>query len=211
MAKAQARRASRKFERAAKRALDVTLGCLALVLAAPLLLVTTALIKLDSSGPILFARPVTGRAGKPFVVYKFRTMIPDAHARLMADPELFAEYQSNLKVSNDPRVTRVGRVLRKTSIDELPQLVNVIRGEMSLVGPRMLGDVELERYGRDKWTVLSCKPGLTGLWQVNGRQSVSFERRRELELAYVQNWSLRLDFSILIRTVPAVLSGVGAN
>jgi lipopolysaccharide/colanic/teichoic acid biosynthesis glycosyltransferase len=138
-------------------------------------------------------------------------MVRGAHERLLSDPELLKEYSENLKVAQDPRITKSGRWLRRSSLDELPQLINVIFGDMSLVGPRMLGDVELERYGSDKETVLSCKPGITGLWQVSGRQTTTFDRRRQLDITYIQNWSLTLDVEILIRTIPVVVSGHGAG
>ena len=199
------------LELTAKRAIDLTLAVVAVAVLAPVMVVICLLVRWDSRGPILFSRQVTGHLGKPFVVYKFRTMAPDAHDRLATDPRLLSEYQANLKIPNDPRITRVGRLLRKTSLDELPQFFNVIKGDMSLVGPRMLGDLELEKYGADKYAVLGCKPGITGLWQVSGRQAVSFERRRQLDLAYVHDWSLWLDLKILVKTIPAVVSGVGAN
>jgi undecaprenyl-phosphate galactose phosphotransferase len=146
-----------------------------------------------------------------FTAYKFRSMVPDAHERLLSDPALLKEYREKLKVAQDPRITKFGRWLRRSSLDELPQLINVILGDMSLVGPRMLGDVELERYGSDKEIVLSCKPGITGLWQVSGRQTTTFERRRQLDISYVQNWSLWFDVEILVRTIPVVISGHGAG
>jgi exopolysaccharide production protein ExoY len=138
-------------------------------------------------------------------------MIPDAHAKLFSDPALLREYRENLKIARDPRITPFGRLLRQSSLDELPQLINVIVGDMSLVGPRVLGDVELDRYGSDKGTVLSCKPGITGLWQVSGRQTTTFEIRRQLDVTYVTSWSLWLDFKILARTIPVVISGHGAG
>lgn len=196
--------------RLAKRTMDMAGSAAWLVLLSPLLVLIAIGIKIDSPGPILFSRRLIGYHGKPFTAYKFRTMVADAHNLLVSSPELLGEYRANLKIVNDPRVTRLGRVLRKLSLDELPQLVTVLKGDMSLVGPRMLGDIELERYGvwRDK--VLSFKPGVTGLWQVNGRHTVSFERRMELDLQYVHNWSLWLDLRILLKTIPVVLTARGA-
>jgi lipopolysaccharide/colanic/teichoic acid biosynthesis glycosyltransferase len=138
-------------------------------------------------------------------------MVSNAHEQMLSDPHLLNEYRENLKLANDPRITRTGRFLRRSSLDELPQLINVLRGEMSLVGPRMLGDVELERYGQDSDTVLSCRPGITGLWQVSGRHKTSFEQRRELDVEYVRTWSFWLDIMILAKTLPVVIRGAGAS
>jgi lipopolysaccharide/colanic/teichoic acid biosynthesis glycosyltransferase len=194
-----------------KRALDLSGAVVCLILLSPLLLAIALLVKLDSAGPVLYKRRLVGLKGQPFTAYKFRTMVSNAHDLLQQDPELLCQYQQTLKIAKDPRVTRLGRILRKTSLDELPQLFNVLRGEMSLVGPRMLGDIELERYGAYKEKVLSVKPGITGLWQVSGRHTVSFERRVELDLEYVEHWSPGLDLKILLLTIPAVLTRKGAE
>jgi lipopolysaccharide/colanic/teichoic acid biosynthesis glycosyltransferase len=197
--------------RTAKRLVDVLGSICGIILAAPLGAAIGIWIKVDSPGPVFYKRRLIGHNEMPFTAYKFRTMVSDAHARLMADPELLIEYRDKLKVANDSRITRCGRFLRKSSLDELPQLINVLKGEMSLVGPRMLGDIELERYGPDKDVVLTCRPGITGLWQVSGRHSTSFERRRELDVAYVRGWSFWLDIKILAKTLPAVIRGAGAS
>lgn len=197
--------------RIAKRVVDVVGSVGGLILAAPVGAAICMWIKRDSPGPTFYKRRLIGYRGKPFTAYKFRTMVSNAHEQLLSDPNLLNEYRENLKLANDPRITRSGRFLRKSSLDELPQLINVLRGDMSLVGPRMLGDVELERYGPDRDTVLSCRPGITGLWQVSGRHKTSFERRRELDVEYVRGWSFWLDIKILAKTLPVVLRGTGAS
>lgn len=194
-----------------KNALDVVGGFALLLLLLPLFLAIGIAVKLDSPGPVLYRRRVVGLGGRPFLLFKFRTMVNNAHDLLSQNPELMEQYRTTLKIANDPRVTRLGRVLRKMSLDELPQLFNTVCGDMSLVGPRVLGEIELERYGAGKERVLSVKPGITGLWQVSGRHSVSFERRMELDWEYIDNWNLWLDFKILLMTIPAVLTGKGAS
>jgi len=192
---------------------DVTdrLGAaLGLVVAAPLLAVTALLVCLDSRGPILHRRRVVGRDGVPFDAFKFRTMIPEANRVLERSPALRQEFERRMKLPIDPRVTRVGRWLRRTSLDELPQLVNVLIGQMSLVGPRMVTEEELPRYGEHRYTLLSVRPGMTGLWQVSGRGDLDYERRVELDLHYVTHWSVAQDLAILLRTLPALLRVRGA-
>jgi lipopolysaccharide/colanic/teichoic acid biosynthesis glycosyltransferase len=198
-------------QKAAKRLLDIVCGVIGLMVLSPLWLAICIWIKADSPGPVLYKRPIIGLRGKMFTAYKFRSMVRDAHERLLSDPALLNEYRENLKVAQDPRITKSGRWLRQSSLDEFPQLINVILGDMSLVGPRMLGDLELDRYGSDRETVLSFKPGITGLWQVSGRQTTTFERRRQLDMTYIRNWSLWLDVEILVRTIPVVVSGDGAG
>jgi lipopolysaccharide/colanic/teichoic acid biosynthesis glycosyltransferase len=200
-----------RLERRIKRLVDVTGALVGLAVLWPALLVIGVLIKLDSKGPVLYRPEVVGLRGKRFTLLKFRSMVEDASAVLRAQPELWEEYRRNLKVKADPRVTRLGKALRKASLDELPQLVNVLRGELSLVGPRVLSEVELARYGEAGEKVLSVVPGLTGLWQVSGRHELSFERRVELDLYYVDHRTLWMDLAILFRTVPAVFTGRGAG
>lgn len=194
-----------------KRLADFVLSLIGIVILSPLLGAITLWIKLDSQGPIFFTRHLIGFQRQKFLVYKFRTMVQNAHELMNENAELLCEYQETLKISNDPRITKAGRILRKTSLDELPQLFNILRGDMSLVGPRILGDVELARYGDAQETILSVRPGLTGLWQVSGRHQVTFEKRMELDLCYIDHWNLWLDLKILLKTIPAVISGQGAE
>ena len=197
--------------RSVKRLLDLLISSLLLVCVLPFFPFIALLIYLDSPGPIFFKPRVVGCRGRKFNAYKFRTMHVDAFQRLMADPVLLRQYQTNLKVQNDPRITRVGYILRKTSIDELPQLINVLRGEMSLVGPRILGMLELEKFGDYGGKVLSVKPGMAGLWVASGRHDVSLQERIRLEVAYVDNWSLWLDLKCFLRTILVALGSVGAH
>jgi lipopolysaccharide/colanic/teichoic acid biosynthesis glycosyltransferase len=195
-----------------KRTVDVVAASLLAALLAPLMLVIMLLIRFDSPGPILFRQVRAGRGGRPFMMCKFRTMNANAdaakqslrHLNASGDPRLF-------KIPNDPRVTRIGWLLRRTSLDELPQLWNVIRGEMSLVGPRPFFVEDLETYSTHHFRRLEVRPGLTGLWQVNGRSAVvDFEEVVRLDMQYVDNRSIWLDMQILLRTIPAVLRRGGA-
>jgi lipopolysaccharide/colanic/teichoic acid biosynthesis glycosyltransferase len=193
-----------------KEVLDrVIAGSLLLVLS-PILLVIAVMVAATSSGPILHRRRVVGRDGVEFDAFKFRTMVADADAILRAHPTLLEEFGTNMKLRADPRLTPVGAVLRRMSLDELPQLVNVGRGEMSLVGPRMIAPDEMVKFGDALGTRLAVKPGITGLWQVSGRQELGYDDRIRLDLHYIENWSLWLDMAILARTIPAVLSMRGA-
>ncbi len=200
--------------RAAKRALDLILSSVALLVASPLFLVIALAIRFDDQGPVIFRQERIGREGRVFVCLKFRSMIQDAETQLEAwaqtNPERFAAYWVNVKLKDDPRVTRVGKLLRKTSLDELPQLFNVLRGDMSLVGPRPISPGERDRYGPALASYVQVRPGLTGLWQVSGRSDCSFEERVKLDVQYVRTESLRLYFWILWETVPAVLQRKGA-
>jgi exopolysaccharide biosynthesis polyprenyl glycosylphosphotransferase len=197
-----------------KRALDVTLASLAILLLSPLLVALGVWIKLDSPGPMVFRQRRPGIRGRAFEMLKFRTMRMDAEAFLYADPVLHDRFIRNgckLPLRDDPRITRVGRFLRRMSLDEIPQLFNVVRGDMSLVGPRPLVGPELENYGGSVPILLSVKPGMTGLWQVSGRSEIAFPERAEMDLEYVRSWSFMRDLWILIRTPPAVLLGRGAH
>ena len=198
--------------RAIKRAGDLVLALLLLLLLLPIVAVVVFAIMMDSPGPPLFVHRRVGKHGRPFGVLKFRTM---AHAQEW-DPvagsatEAANEWKRTRKLRSDPRVTRVGRLLRKYSIDEVPQLLNVVAGQMSLVGPRPVVVDEIELFGDDVAKVLSARPGMTGLWAVNGRNLVSYRDRVRLESSYIDRWSLLLDLKILCRTIPCVLSGRGA-
>jgi exopolysaccharide biosynthesis polyprenyl glycosylphosphotransferase len=195
---------------AAKRALDVLLAAVMLVLLAPVLVVTALAIKLSSPGSVLFQQERIGLNGRIFTLYKFRTMIEDAHRKRAEVSHLNEMAGPVFKMKADPRVTLVGRFLRKFSLDELPQLWNVLKGDMSLVGPRPPIPEEVSLYERWQKRRLSMRPGLTCLWQISGRNDVDFDRWMKLDLQYIDNWSPSLDFKILLRTIPVVLSGRGA-
>jgi len=196
-----------------KRLLDVV-GALALALLLSPLLLFVGLILARDRGPIIYSHPRTGRHGKTFGCLKFRTMVPNADEVLRdllhQDPQLQSEWRRDHKLRNDPRITAIGRFLRRTSLDELPQLWNVLKGDMSLVGPRPVVRDEWQRYGRRLDTYLAAKPGVTGLWQVMGRSDSCYRRRVALDSYYVRKRSLLLDVSILLRTVKVVLWGRGA-
>jgi exopolysaccharide biosynthesis polyprenyl glycosylphosphotransferase len=196
---------------ALKRVVDVVLGFLMLVVTSPLFVIVPIVIKLTSRGPIFYRQIRCGLNGRKFMFRKFRSMV-DGADELKSEIEHLNEAKDPIfKISEDPRVTAVGRFLRRTSIDELPQLYNVLRGEMSLVGPRPPLPHEVERYKPWQRRRLSMKPGLTCLWQVSGRSELGFEEWVSLDLKYIDNWSPWLDFQILLRTVPAVISGRGAQ
>jgi exopolysaccharide biosynthesis polyprenyl glycosylphosphotransferase len=199
---------------AAKRTMDVLVSGTALLVLSPVLLVAALMIRRDSPGPIFYRHVRLGREGEKVAVFKFRTMREEfcrgpgyggdraeaAFKALMADPALRAEFETNYKLQHDPRVTKVGAFLRRTSIDELPQLLNVLRGDLSLVGPRPVTAEELPRYGGGSATLLDVKPGLTGFWQISGRSQTTYDERVRLDLAYVTSWSLKSDVSILVKT-----------
>ena len=198
-----------------KRVVDVVGALCALVLCAPLMAVIALLIRMDAPGAVFYRQERMGRDGRIVTILKFRTMYEDAEARLAEilenDPALRREYDQYHKLQDDPRVTRIGKHLRRYSLDELPQIWNVLRGDMSLVGPRAYMPSELEEMNGLARAVLQSPPGMTGLWQVSGRNHLSFADRVHLDVHYVQNWSLWLDLYLLIRTVPVVLSGEGAS
>lgn len=195
-----------------KRLFDVIMSVLAIIVLSPVYLVIAILIKCDSRGPVFYKHHRLGKNGKPFGMYKFRSMVVDADKKLGELPdEMQEEYEENYKISDDPRVTKIGRFLRETSLDELPQFINVIRGEISLVGPRPIVERELEKYGDNKEKFLSVIPGITGNWQANGRSDVTYKERMELELYYVDHASFWLDIVILFKTVFAVLKRKGAK
>ncbi len=196
--------------RVAKRLLDLVVGSTVLVLALPIMAAAAIAIRLDSPGPVLFRQARLGRWGKPFTCLKFRSMHVDAEERRAGLEAQSEENGPVFKMAHDPRVTRVGRVLRRFSIDELPQLVNVIAGSMSLVGPRPPLPSEVERYTPQQRQRLQIKPGLTCIWQVSGRSTVGFDRWVKMDLQYIEQESLWMDVRILLRTIPAVLVGRGA-
>lgn len=193
-----------------KRLFDVIVSLTGIVVLSPLMLATALAIKLDSPGPVLFRQKRVGKNGQLFDFYKFRSMVPNAEELLA---ELAAANEADgpvFKIKEDPRITRVGKFIRKYSIDELPQLFNVLKGDMSLVGPRPPLPNEVDQYGDFEWRRLEVIPGITGLWQVSGRSDLSFHKWMELDIYYIENWSFWLDLKILLQTVPVVLTGKGA-
>lgn len=197
-----------------KRTFDLTAAIIALILLAPLFLMIGALVKASDGGSILYGHKRIGRNGETFRCLKFRTMVENGdevlQRHLRADPQALEEWTATRKLQNDPRVTRVGQVLRKLSLDELPQIMNIVRGEMSVVGPRPVVSEELDYYGPAAEFYLASRPGLTGLWQVSGRNDVSYAARVAFDTHYVQNWSLATDLAIIIKTVPAVVASRGS-
>lgn len=193
-----------------KRALDIIVALPVLIISLPVLILAALAIRLDSPGPVLFRRTVVGRERIPFDALKLRTMCDGAENAAHDDPSAQEEMEANHKVRNDERVTKIGKLLRKTSVDEIPQLFNVLLGQMSLVGPRMISFPEIEKFGIWQDSILSVKPGITGLWQVSGRSNLSYEDRVRLNVYYVKRRGIMLDLRILARTVPAVLTGRGA-
>jgi exopolysaccharide biosynthesis polyprenyl glycosylphosphotransferase len=210
--------------RVIKRSLDLCVSLGALTVLSPLLAIISLAIKVDTRGPVFYRHRRVGAGGQPIDVLKFRTMRLDAcrgqryggeaaetaFEKLLSDPVKAEEFATTYKLADDPRVTRVGRFLRKTSLDELPQLLNVVAGTLSLVGPRAVTPDELMRYGDGVEALLSIRPGITGYWQINGRSRLSYEDRVRLDLSYIAGWSLRLDLEILAKTLRVILSGQGA-
>ncbi|MGJ8583307.1 MAG: sugar transferase [Marinosulfonomonas sp.] len=197
-----------------KRISDIVLASVALLAFSPLFIMVAYSVKRTSSGPLFYGHKRIGHGGKEFKCLKFRTMSVNGDAILRrhfdANPEALVEWQETHKLKNDPRVTRIGRVLRRYSVDELPQLINVIKGDMSVVGPRPVVTEELLRYGDAAQHYYAARPGITGLWQVSGRSDTSYETRVELDTAYVKNWTLAADCRIMLRTIPAVLGTSGS-
>ncbi|WP_461389212.1 sugar transferase [Desulfosporosinus fructosivorans] len=196
-----------------KRVMDVILAVVGLILTSWLLVLVWIVVKFSSSGPALFAQERLGLDGKRVRIYKFRTMVVDSDRQLLdllKNEEINTEYRDNYKIENDPRITPLGKYLRKLSLDELPQLVNILNGDLSFVGPRPIVPAEIARYGAHGNMILRVKPGLTGLWQVSGRNDVSYEERIQMDLFYIHNWSLVFDLKIILQTIPAVLYRKGA-
>lgn len=194
-----------------KSIVDMVGAVVGIVILSPLSLLIALSIKLHDGGPVLFKQIRVGKNGKPFVFYKFRTMNVDAEDQKEALKHLNDMSGPVFKISDDPRVTRVGRFLRRTSMDELPQFYNILKGDMSLVGPRPPLPSEVEQYDEWQRRRLTIKPGLTCLWQVNGRNNIDFDKWVKLDLEYIDNWSLWLDFKIMTKTIPAILKGDGAS
>jgi Undecaprenyl-phosphate galactose phosphotransferase WbaP len=197
-----------------KRAFDITVALVLCVLALPVAIFFALAIVIESGGPVLFGHTRIGRGRRPFRVWKFRTMVADGEdvlrRHLNDNPAAALEWELRHKLKDDPRITRVGRWLRRTSLDELPQLWNVLRGEMSIVGPRPIVEAEIPKYGPAFRLYSHVAPGLTGLWQVSGRSDTSYARRVELDTEYIRRWTATLDLKVLLRTVKVVLVGKGA-
>jgi lipopolysaccharide/colanic/teichoic acid biosynthesis glycosyltransferase len=190
--------------------LDYGLTIPALLLSSPVLLVLAILVKISSRGPVFHRRRVMGVNGRTFYALKFRTMYVNGQEILAQYPEKRAELLNTHKIKDDPRVTPLGRWLRRFSLDELPQLFNVLRHQMALVGPRMITPEEMPMYNHWDMNLLTVRPGITGLWQVSGRSDVTYQERVRLDMHYIRNWTIWLDLQLLMRTVPAVLRGRGA-
>jgi len=199
---------------ALKRAMDLAIAFSVLVFTSPLLIAIYVLIKIFDPGPALFVHKRIGRDGKPFMVYKFRSMRVDAEERLQqvlaSDPEAAAEWAKYQKLRKDPRVTWLGGILRRSSLDELPQLLNILRGEMSVIGPRPVTAEEVARYGADYPFYIAVRPGVLGLWQVKGRNKLTYPERIALDVQYVKSWSVWQDMKIIGMAIPVVLLGIGA-
>ena len=197
-----------------KRGFDVVVAAIGLVALSPLLLMLALLVKLSDGGRIFYGHRRVGRDGNSFLCLKFRTMAENGDEILAAylerNPQLRQEWLATRKLQNDPRITPVGSVLRKLSLDELPQLINILRGEMSFVGPRPVVEDEVELYGAGVECYLKSRPGLTGLWQISGRNDVSYSARVAFDRHYVENWSFAFDLVIIVKTFPAVLSSRGS-
>lgn len=198
----------------AKRCFDIVGALTALAVLSPLLVLVALLVKLSDGGSVFYGHLRVGRGGRMFRCLKFRTMVPDGdavlRAHLCADRLAAAEWAATRKLRHDPRITRAGVVLRKLSVDELPQLFNILIGDMSIVGPRPVVRDELDRYGRSAFFYLQSRPGLTGLWQVSGRNDVSYAARVAFDRHYVENWSLAEDIRIIVKTVPVICMSKGS-
>jgi UDP-galactose-lipid carrier transferase len=205
---------SRHVSQVLKTMMDIAAAAILVLLSSPVFLLV-ALMNIGSGGPIFFAHRRLGIGGKPFYCLKFRTMVPNGDQilkeTLERDPAAAAEWHATQKLKNDPRVTRIGKFLRKTSLDELPQLINVLLRQMSLVGPRPIVESEVRFYGDDIAHYYNTRPGVTGLWQVSGRSNTSYTRRVQLDVWYVNNWTVWLDIAVLMKTLPAVLARKGAH
>ena len=195
-----------------KRFTDVLISTIALIVLAPIFLLIAIIIKLESKGPVFFEHKRIGKNGKEIKLLKFRSMVDNAEDLIKKfSPEQMKEFKQNFKLENDPRVTKFGKFLRKSSLDELPQLINIIRGDLSIIGPRPVIEPELEKYENNKRKFLSITPGLTGYWAANGRSNTSYEQRMVMELYYIDNISWKLDLKIFFKTILSVLKKEGAR
>lgn len=194
-----------------KRVFDIVWSLIGLIVLSPVFIILSILVKTTSEGPVFFAHKRVGKGGKTIKIYKFRSMVTNAEELIKQfTPEQKAEYEKNFKLENDPRITKVGNFMRKTSLDELPQLINILKGDISIVGPRPVMDVETKIYGNYRNMLLSVKPGLTGFWAANGRSHTTYTRRRAMEIYYVKNRSVLLDSKIIFKTFISVFKREGA-
>ena len=185
-----------------KRIIDILLSSIGLIVLSPVFLVIALLIKKESNGPVFFKHKRIGKNGKEIEIYKFRSMVPNAEELMKKfTPEQMKEFKENFKLEDDPRITKIGKFLRKTSLDELPQLINILKGELSIIGPRPIVKEELEKYRNNKEKFLSVTPGLTGYWAANGRSDITYKQRMMMELYYVDNISFELDTKIFFKTI----------
>lgn len=194
-----------------KRFFDIVLASIGMIVLSPIFLIISLAIKLESKGPIFFKHTRIGKDGKIIKIYKFRSMVNNAEDMIKEfTPEQMKEYKENYKLTNDPRITKVGKFLRKTSLDELPQLINIIKGDLSIIGPRPVVADELKKYGTNTRKFLSVTPGLTGYWAANGRSCTSYEQRMQMELFYIDNLSWKMDIKVFFKTIEAVIKREGA-
>lgn len=194
-----------------KRFFDIVLASIGMIVLSPIFLIISLAIKLESKGPIFFKHTRIGKDGKIIKIYKFRSMVNNAEDMIKEfTPEQMKEYRENYKLTNDPRITKVGKFLRKTSLDELPQLINIIKGDLSIIGPRPVVADELKKYGTNTRKFLSVTPGLTGYWAANGRSCTSYEQRMQMELFYIDNLSWKMDIKVFFKTIEAVIKREGA-
>ncbi len=199
------------YSRYIKKILDVLLSTIGLVVLSPVFLLIAILIKTGSKGTVFFKHKRIGKSGKEMYIYKFRTMVENAEDLIkQCTPEQMEEFKTNFKLENDPRITKIGKFLRKRSLDELPQLLNIIKGDLSIIGPRPVVTEELQKYGVNMEKFLSVTPGLTGYWAANGRSTTTYEQRMEMELYYVDNMSFKLDIKIFFKTILSVIKREGA-
>lgn len=202
---------SKYFYKIFKRLFDVVSSLIALIILSPIFIIIAIIIKIDSQGEVIFGHNRLGMNGKIIKVYKFRTMVKNAQEILKKLPEeQKREFEKNFKLENDPRITKVGKFLRKTSLDELPQLFNILIGNMSVVGPRPIVENEIEKYGKYGKKLLTVKPGLTGNWQANGRSNTTYEERVQLDMEYIDNRSFWFDIKIIFKTIVSVFKREGA-
>ncbi len=194
-----------------KRVLDIVISFFGMIILSPIFLIIAAIIKLDSKGPVFFVHKRIGKDGKEIGIYKFRTMVDNAEDLIKEfTDEQKKEFRECYKLQHDPRVTKIGKFLRKTSLDELPQILNILKGDLSIIGPRPVIKEELEKYGRNREKFISVKPGLTGYWAANGRSDTTYAERVQMELFYIDNMSLGLDIQVFLKTIVAVIKKEGA-